>query len=213
MQTREPIELHGAKTGNCIRVAMALEEAGIPYRIAWMDLAANEHSQIEFLRLNPAGRVPTIVDHSYSDGPFVLSQSNAILHYVASLAPGRLWPEDGAREIALAHERFLYFVTDVIAPTHAAFVLRNDDGKGRALLARRSAESLMGAERFVESSPFMAGSAFTLADIAAVTIAYASRDELEWDRVPYLKRWYERVMSRPGVQCGFDAFELPKGVW
>jgi GST-like protein len=216
MNSEQAIELHGDRTGNCIRVAIALEEAGLEYRVVHVDLAKGEHQRPDYLRLNPQGRVPLIVDHGVQGEPLLLSQSNAILHYLASKQPGRLWPLHDTRDIALAHERFFYFVTDVIAPSHAAFAIRNatgDGSNGGELLTRRSIEALLAADRFVASSAFMAGPDFTLVDIAAITIAHASRSDVDWDRVPNLQRWYAQVMARPGVQCGMGAFDLPTGLW
>lgn len=210
VQSNQPIELHGTSTGNCIRVAIALEDAGVPYRIIHVDLYGNEHHGAEYLQLNPAGRVPTIIDHSLDGEPLVLTQSNAILHHVAGKKPGTLWPVDDARAIAVAYERLLYFITDVIAPSHAAFFLPAAQTESRALLTHRSMESLIGAERFVSNSPFMAGASFTLADIAALTITQASVEDLDWSVLPNLKRWYAHVMARAGVQRGLRAFDQPE---
>lgn len=56
-----PIELYGANTGNCLRVSIALEEAGIPYVVKLMDLGHGDQRLPEHLARNPMGRVPTIV--------------------------------------------------------------------------------------------------------------------------------------------------------
>ncbi len=58
------IELYGAPTGNSLRAAIALEEAGIPYTARRLNLQANEQRDLSYLALNPAGKVPTLVDHS-----------------------------------------------------------------------------------------------------------------------------------------------------
>jgi len=60
------IELYFAPTSNGLRAAVVLEETGLPYRTHKVDLAKGEQRTPEFLKLNPAGLIPVIVD---SDGP------------------------------------------------------------------------------------------------------------------------------------------------
>ena len=53
---------------------------------------------------------------------------------------------------------------------------------------------------------FVAGEAFTLADIAAVTITFAVERHIDWNGLPELHRWYETIMARPAVARGLSAF-------
>lgn len=202
------VELHAAPTGNSIRAAIALEEAGIPYVTYWVDLSRNQQRSPAHLSLNPAGKVPTLVER-HPDGPtFVLSQSNAIVLYAASKAPGHLLPRHDGAERALAFERFFYFVTDVIAPSHAGFLLKRcDSAAGADLLHARACEAVELAETFLAETPFMAGRAFTVADIAAVTIVAHLEPSLAWKRLPNLRKWLDAIRSRPAVDRGFRAFD------
>jgi len=92
------IELFGDATGNSIRAAIALEESGLAYQPRKVTLARGEQRTAEYLRLNPTGRVPALVD---SDGPggerLVLTQSNAIMLYIAEKAE-RSFPRAAWRE-------------------------------------------------------------------------------------------------------------------
>ena len=117
-------ELYGAPTGNCIRAAIALEEAGLPYTVRSVDLANGEHRSAAYLALNPAGKVPVLVESQENGPPVVITQSNAIILYAAERAPGRLLPDDSLAR-SVVYERFFFFVTDVIAVSHAAFFLRS----------------------------------------------------------------------------------------
>lgn len=83
------IELYGAHTGNSLRAAIALEEAGIPYTVRSLNLQANEQRDLAYLTLNPAGKVPILVDHT-STPARVINQSNAIIQFADAKAPGRL---------------------------------------------------------------------------------------------------------------------------
>ncbi|MEQ1854184.1 MAG: glutathione S-transferase N-terminal domain-containing protein, partial [Chthoniobacteraceae bacterium] len=76
------IDLYLAGTANGFRASVVLEEAGLPYRAHKVDLAKGEHRGAEFLKLNPAGLIPVIVDQDGPGGkPLTLSQSGAIILY------------------------------------------------------------------------------------------------------------------------------------
>lgn len=201
------LELYGARTGNCFRVAIALEEAGLPYVVQRVDLRHGVHQAPDFLALNPAGKVPLLIDRRGS-GPMLLSQSNAIMLHLAASAPDELMPVDDARGRARFHERLFYFVTDVIGPSHAGFILQasGEDG-GVRILMQRSVANLQAAERFLLDSPYMLGDRFSLVDIAAVTIASAIEGDVDWAAVPTLRDWFDRVSGRPAVNRGLHAFD------
>lgn len=202
---RDTIELYGALTGNCIRAAMALEEAGLSYAVKRVNLAGAEHQSDEYLALNAFGKVPVLVEHR-SDGDFVLAQSNAIMMFAAERSGGRLLPSAPLAR-ARVLERFFYFLTDVIAVNHGAFRLRLMGAGAHAAhingLARAALER---SELFLHASPFMAGDAFSLADIAAFSFASSLGDAFPWEAHPVLARWFEMVAARPGVIDGLAAF-------
>jgi GST-like protein len=202
----DQIELYGANTGNTLRAAIALEEAGIAYTARWLDLHAREQLDPAFLALNPAGKVPTLIDH----GPtpmLVINQSNAIIQYADSKAPGRLAPAQPGPERIRVIDRYFFFVTDVIAPSHAAFFLHQaGQDKAAAIIDLRVIEQLTYAESFL-TAEFMAGEQFSMADISAFTIATAFRDRLDWKELAQLSRWFDTVEARPAVQRGLNAFK------
>jgi GST-like protein len=201
-------ELFGAPTGNCIRAAIALEEAGLPYTVRFVDLAAGEHKDAPHLALNPAGKVPVLVAREGNKPSFVITQSNAIIFYVAEKSPGRLLPEE-MRSRAVAYERYFFFLTDVIAVGHAAFTLKRAGAKdGYALLTERMLATLATAERYLENQQYMAGDSFSIADIAAFTIAGSVKTHLPWPTLPAMRRWYEQIAARPAVAHGLQAFDV-----
>jgi GST-like protein len=203
------IELFGDATGNSRRAAIALEESGLAYEPRKVALARGEHRAAEYLQLNPTGRVPTLVD---SDGPegerLVLTQSNAIMLYIAEKS-GTLLPSTGV-ERARASEWFFFFVTDVIAPSLQAFVLNRDPtaahGEAASRLNERALAFYDHVNRRLADRPFLAGSAFTLADIAGYTITTAFETQLQWDALPHARRWFDHVGARPAVQRGRHVF-------
>lgn len=202
------IELFGDATGNSTRAAIALEESGLTYEPRKVALARGEHRAEEYLRLNPTGRVPTLVD---SDGPgggrLVLTQSNAIMLYVAEKS-GTLLPSDGL-ERTRALEWLFFFVTDVIAPSLQAFVLSRDTaahGDAVQRLNERATALYEHVDRRLTDRPFLAGDTFTLADIAGCTITAALEAQLRWEALPHVHRWFDRVGARPAVQRGRRVF-------
>lgn len=205
---RSALELHGAQTGNCLRVAVALEELGLPYAAHKLDLGGGEHRREPFLALNPDGRVPLLVDRSDPDDPLVIAQSNAILLHLCDRRPGVLLPTDDVRSRAIVLERFFYFVTDVIAANFSAFYLKRSGASAEAAgqLSARSISAIESAERFLAESRYMAGDTFSLADVVAVTIVHASRDAIAWTDHPLLARWHDESRQRPAVLRGMQAF-------
>jgi GST-like protein len=208
------LELYAAPTGNCLRAAMALEEAGIPFVMRMVDLRNGEHKRAPYIDLNPAGLVPTLVETKPDGSRLVLTQSNAIILYAAEQAPGRLMPPEDASARAVVFEQFFFFITDVIGPSGASFFLNNkQQAEAVHLLDARLHNALAGAERFAAASRFIAGDAFTIADIAGFTITAFMRAHLPWASLPNLKRWYQTVAPRPAVQRTYRALgmEPPSG--
>jgi len=114
------IDLYLAGTANGLRASVALEESGLPYRAHKVDLAKGEQRSPEFLKLNPAGLIPVIVDHEGPSGrPLTLSQSGAILLYVAERS-GSLLPKDAGRR-AVALQWLMQAASDVAGASNAVF--------------------------------------------------------------------------------------------
>ncbi|QUE91211.1 MULTISPECIES: glutathione S-transferase family protein [Pseudomonas] len=200
------IELYGANTGNSFRAAIALEEAGIAYAARKVDLWAHEQRDVPYKALNPAGKVPTLVDHSETP-VLIINQSNAIIQYADAKVPGQLAPIWPGPETVRVYDRYFFFVTDVIAPSHAAFFLRQaglDDAA--AVMGERVIEQLIFAEGFLTQG-FMAGDRFSMADISAFTIASSVRDRLDWKSHPRLAEWFHAIEARPAVQRGLNTFQ------
>src|SRR5260370_34395110 len=91
MEGAASIALYGMRTGNCFRAAMALEEAGIPYLARWYDPRHPGGGEASYLRMNPTGTGPTMVDHGADGGPFDLSISNSNVLSAGARAADRLF--------------------------------------------------------------------------------------------------------------------------
>ena len=86
---------------------MVLEEIGVSYDLVLVDRARNAHKSKEYLKINPNGRIPTLVD-----GKLIVSESAAIvLHLVDQHADAGLAPQVGTRERATFYQ-WLTFLTN-----------------------------------------------------------------------------------------------------
>src|SRR5262249_16217350 len=93
------IDLYTAGTPNGHKVSIALEEMEVPYELHALDLGKQEQKDEAFLKINPNGRIPAIVDRD--EGAFAVFESGAILVYVAEKT-GLFLPADRkGRSIAL----------------------------------------------------------------------------------------------------------------
>lgn len=118
------IDLYVSATANGFRASVALEEAGMEYRVHKVDLGKGEHRKPEYLSINPAGLIPAIVDHQGLDGkPITVTQSGAIILY-ASEKSGKFLPADPARRVR-AWQWFMQGATDVAATSGALFRIEN----------------------------------------------------------------------------------------
>jgi len=114
------IELYTAQSSNGHRAAIVLEECGLPYRVHKLELMKGEQRAPEFLKLNPAGAIPVMVDPEGPGGaPITLAQSGAIAIYAAEKT-GKFLPRDPARR-ALALQWLMYAVTDCTSASMTVF--------------------------------------------------------------------------------------------
>lgn len=203
------LELHGAKTGNCLRAAIALSEAGLLYKTRYVDLGRGEQRDQSRLALNPAGKVPVLVARgSVNVQAFVLTQSSAILFYADAEAPGRILPSHADHARIRALEAFFYFTSDVISLNGAAFSLRGPEFSAAAATPTERYLAAIGAsERFLIGNEFMGGTSFSIADIAAFTVISAVSRHLPWNQLARLAVWHDRIAHRPAVQTGMTAFD------
>jgi GST-like protein len=197
------IELYTSATPNGWKPTIALEELGLGYEVRPIDLTAGEQRQDAFLRLNPNGRIPVIVDN---DGPTrrVIFESGAILMYLAEKA-GKLMPTDidGRYEVI----QWLMFQIGGIGPMQGqatAFerYIAEDVPLARARYKNETRRLYEVLNQRLNGRDFLCGE-YSIADIANFCWVKAHR----WARIPVdgldnLLTWIERINARPAVQRG-----------
>jgi GSH-dependent disulfide-bond oxidoreductase len=197
------IELFTAATPNGWKISIALEELGLPYSTRLLTLSKLEQKEEWFLKINPNGRIPAIIDHDADD--FAVFESGAILIYLAEKT-GKLLPaEPRARSRVL---QWLMFQMGGIGPMmgQANVFFRYAPEKIPYAIDRyqREVRRLFEVlERRLALDPFIAGPDYSIADIALFPwIAGHDWSGVSVDGLPGLQRWLERVGARPAVQRG-----------
>lgn len=204
------IDLYTAPTPNGWKASVALEELELPYQTHPINLAQNEQKEEWYLRLNPNGRIPTIVDHG--NGDFVVFESGAILIYLAEKA-GRLIPADAKGRARVI--QWLMFQMGGIGPMmgQANVFFRYFPEKIQPAIDRYQHESRRLFEvldRRLGESEWLADS-YSIADIAN----WCWVRTYKWSGVPidgllHLRRWLDAMKARPACQRGVEVpFKIP----
>lgn len=198
------IELHTAPTPNGWKVSIALEELELPYEVKVVNLLAGDQKKPDFLRLNPNGRIPVIVDRDNDD--FAVFESGAILLYLAEKT-GRLLPADPkGRSRAI---QWLMFQMGGVGPMmgQANVFFRYFPEKIQPAIdryqneCRRLFEVLDG---HLASHEWLADE-YSVADIANWSWVRTHRwSGVSVEGLDHLHRWMGQLASRPACQRGVE---------
>ncbi|RKS16348.1 GST-like protein [Pseudomonas sp. WPR_5_2] len=196
------IDLYTAATPNGHKVSIVLEELGLPYTVHALSFDKKEQKSPDFLKINPNGRIPAIVDRA--NGDFAVFESGAILIYLAEMT-GKLLPADPkGRSVAL---QWLMFQMGGIGPMQgqANVFFRYFPEKLQGAIDRYQHETRRLYEVLdtrLQTVEFLAGE-YSIADIATFPWVRG----YEWSGVPVdglmaLQRWMATLEARPAVQRG-----------
>jgi GST-like protein len=202
-----PIELHAFDTPNGRKISVALEEMELPYAINIIDIRKGDQSSPEFLKISPNGKIPAIVDPEGPHGRRVsIFESGAILIYLGAKT-GKFWPADLEEQIPVLE--WLMFQMGGFGPFPGQvhhFVTVENESDRRYALERYSRETrrLYGVmDRRLAAQEFFANE-LSIADFAILGWAWRHpRHKVDLADFPNVRRWYEAMMARPGVQRGF----------
>lgn len=197
------IDLYTAGTFNGQRVSIMLEEVGLAYLAHKINLAKGEQQKPAFLRLNPSGRIPVLVDHdSESSNPLVLTQSIAILQYLAEKTQ-QLLPESLLAR-AKVYEWMQFHAVDIGSVIFNAFYLQQrcspKQVQAAELLRERVHELYRYFDMQLADQEFLASGSYSIADITVLPAVMAREKQLA--DYPNLSRWLQQLKHRPAVQRG-----------
>jgi glutathione S-transferase len=183
---------------NVRRVRLTAAVLGLSLEEKKLDFAKGEHKNPEYLALNPNGAVPTLVD-----GDYVLTESRAIMQYLASKKPesGLLPRDEGARADVT---RWQFWDSSHFSPQLGTLIfqklLKPMMGMGEPDMGKIE-EALAGFRRFgavldkrLEGRQYVVGDSLTLADLTiASSLMYAKQTEAPVGELRNVERWFTRI--------------------
>jgi glutathione S-transferase len=180
-----------------------LEETRLPYSAHRINLAKKEQQQPAFLKLNPSGRIPVLVDHDSSDSSTsVLTQSIAILQYLAEKT-GQLLPASLA-ERAKVYEWMHFHAIDIGSLLFSAFYLQQrcstKHPQAAAQLRKRTHELYAFFDWQLEEQEYLAGSSYSIADVAVIPAVL--NQERNLTEYLHISRWLKQLKQRPAIRRG-----------
>jgi glutathione S-transferase len=195
-------------------VTMFAEDAGIPLEYRLVDLFTGEQYKDDFVAINPCHMVPVL-----EDGDFRLTESSAILKYLADVVDSPAYPK-GLRERARVNERMDWvntqfsrdFTYGFVYPQLLPMFKRKDDtvqaatlewGRERARDWLRVLDTCMLGER-----RFLCGDAITIADyFAAPFVALGETIRCDFSAYANVRRWLEAMKSLPSWRKANEAID------
>jgi GSH-dependent disulfide-bond oxidoreductase len=199
------IDLYTASTPNGWKASVMLEEVGLPYDVKTLNLSNLDQKQAWFLKINPNGRIPAIVDHD--EGDFPVFESGAILIYLAEKT-GKLLPQE--RKARSRVIQWLMFQMGGVGPMmgQANVFYRYWPEKYQPAIERYQNEArrlLAVLDSRLGESEYLAGPDYTIADIANWCWVRTHRwSGISLDGLDHLQRWIEIIAERPAAERGIS---------
>ncbi|MBB3708577.1 glutathione S-transferase family protein, partial [Aminobacter aminovorans] len=211
------IDLYCNSSPNVHKIEIMLEEVGLQYRLIDLDIHKGEQFSPEFTALNPNQKIPVIVVHSRPGAPLVMSESGAILIYLAEKT-GRFLPSDYPLRGTVL--QWLMFQMSGLGPMFGQLnhFMRQPqaDDYGRARYASEARRIYDLVEDRLSKTRYLAGDAYSIADIAVFpwmrteSLLFETSHPvtgLDWPGHPARTRWYREIAARPAVAKALQAIE------
>jgi len=197
------MKLYGFPPTRSIRVLWTLRELDVEFEFINVDPTKGELGRPEFLAVNPAGKLPVLVD-----GDLILTESVAIVLYLAEKYPEKgLLPSD-LRARAEVYRWLLFCATELEQPLlrmsrHTLLYPPEKRLAAEVPIARQDfLEMAAVLEKHMEGRQFLVGENVTVADfVAAYTLDMASlmKKHMLLDELPRLREFMERMYRRPNA--------------
>ena len=189
-----------ATSGNVQKVIWLLEEIGLPYKREDYGRQFNNTGDAAYLKLNPNGKVPTLVD-----GDTVIWESNTILRYLCNKQDGHaLYPSDPAARSQV--ERWMdWQLASLNNPYLGIFKEAKKPATERAASWAADAKELKTQLDILEAGmggqPWLAGQAISLADVCLGPIVHRCLDfPVDLPGLAGLRAWRDKVAARPAFK-------------
>ena len=195
------ITLYGGKMNRGGRCSLALEECGVAYELRDLKLQAGEQKTPEFLKLNPNGAVPPLVD-----GSTVVWESMAINLYLAEKYGQGLLPT-AMEERAHTYQWTVWAVATLEPYLVTLFMNRvllpeaERNAAAAEAAAKRAGELLQTLDHALEGKSCLVGGRFTIADVnTGHVVAWAGRLGIDLSALANVQRWFGLLAARPSFQ-------------
>jgi glutathione S-transferase len=197
------ITLYHAAQSRSVRPRWMLEEIGTPYELVRLNLQAGDQKKPAYLKINPNGAVPTLVD-----GDVTLFESGAICEYLADRFPEkRLAPPVGTPARGY-HYQWIHFAMSTLEPPlitiflHTVSKPENERIPQLVGPAREQLRAALGVlEHALAGRTFLVGDELGTADVmVGSTLAWAQMLGLIDASTPGLAAYMGRSMGRPAFQ-------------
>lgn len=192
------MKLYGFAGTRSQRALWGLNEVDADFEYVSVNLLAGEHKRPEFLRINPAGRVPVLVD-----GDQIIPESAAIVFYLADKYPEKaLMPVD-LKERAQVYRWTLFAVTELEQPlwriSRHSFLYPPDKRSPADIeLAKEDFTTMAEVlDKHLEGREFIVGDRLTVADCVTVYLMDWANEVQLLDAFPRLQAYLERLYARP----------------
>lgn len=194
------MKLYGFGPTRSLRALWALRELKVDFEFIEVNMARGEHLKPEFLALNPAGKLPVLVD-----GDFVLTESVAIVLYLAEKYPEHDLLPSALRARADVQRWLLFTATELEQPLwriarHSNVYPKAERLPAEIALARRDFEQMaLVMERHMRNRQVLVGEQVTAADlVAAYTLDWANELQL-LQATPHLRSYMDGMYQRPSA--------------
>jgi glutathione S-transferase len=193
-----------------IRVRWTLQELGVDFEPIRVNLVAGEHQRSEFLKINPAGKIPVLVD-----GDLVLTESVAIVLYLAEKYSNKGLLPVNLDQRAQVNRWLLFAATELEQPLwrisrHTALYPEEQRLPADVIIASREFKEMATvAEKHMQGRKYVVGDRVTVADfVLAYTLDWGNEDKLLGEcpqLLAYMKRMYARPNAPPRIAEAFAA--------
>lgn len=193
------ITVYGQFASSARRCLWVLEELGKDYEHVEYKQTGQEIKTPQFLKLNPAGKIPVI-----TDGAFTISESLAINMYLArKYGLGQLWPENEQQQ-ALVIQWSFFAVAEIESQALAILIQKfftSDEERNTSIIATATTKlhaGLAPVDRLLSAQPHLLGQDFSLADLNLASICtMLIRCEVDLNDFPSFAEWLHMCVSRP----------------
>ena len=188
-------------SGNCYKPALLMRQLGVPFTWVEVDILAGGSRTPQFLARNPNGKVP-LLEITDRGETRALAESNAMLCYLAEgthLLPDDRWPRAQVLQW-LFFEQYSHEPYVATVRFWVKYLNKQHEWQDRISEAMKKGYAALGVmEQQLARTPFLAGAAYTIADIALYAYTHVAHEGgFSLERHPAVRAWLARVEQQPG---------------